>query len=458
MLLGVVTFWRGFSKLGDKGLPPPGREGFGSVLVVAIGGLFVAPLVFLLLSKVELAGYVCLALMIGIVAYLLWYGSQKDKVTFQRIIALVILLLGNIAFWASFEQAGNSLNFFARDNVKLQQEEHFPLGGTRGKVVEATAAQLVLDKGFQRDETVDITVTYPSKENPNVRVEAAAKVPPGSREARAPILIADLRATGSEGAPEPLGLLDNAKVDRTQDIVEAVAAADAARVVAAEAAAKAAVAEPQGTEAPPGPATEEAEAAKARADKLAVDFVVGPVREFEWFQSVNAIFIVMLGPVFSWLWVFLDRKGRNPSIPFKFGLGLVQVGLGFALIVWSFRGADQAGLVPWYMLTGLYLIHTTGELCISPVGLSMVTKLAPPTITGFVMGGWFLSIANANFAASLFSAVAGGGHGAEATQTGAEALAVYESAYVPIIWMSVGIGVLFLVLSKQINKLMHGVK
>jgi len=102
----------------------------------------------------------------------------------------------------------------------------------------------------------------------------------------------------------------------------------------------------------------------------------------------------------------------------------------------------------------VYLLHTTGELCISPVGLSMVTKLAPAHMTGIVMGAWFLSISMGNYVAGLFSALAG-----ETAEPGEGApLAGYVSAYQPIFYMAVGSGVLLLLLSKPINKLMHGIK
>jgi dipeptide/tripeptide permease len=443
MLLGVVTFWRGFAALGDKGLPPKGREGVSSILVVIVGGLALAPAVYMLLAKAELAGYVTLALLIGILLYLVWYGLKSDKVTFQRILALIILLIGNIAFWASFEQAGNSLNFFARDQVKWESTDNFPLGGTRGELKSADAQSVTLPVGFARaldgakSGSVNITVTYPSPENVNIKVDATAELASGEYLPDTPLAVA---------------LADNDKKPRNQDIANAMANWEAAKTKFA-----AAVAKHSADQTDPA-AKQEFDEAQTLLKKSSVEFVIGPVREFEWFQSVNAIFIVLLGPLFSALWVWLDRRNANPSIPFKFGLGLVQVGLGFALLVWSFKGADANGLVPWYMLTGLYLIHTLGELCISPVGLSMVTKLAPPTITGFVMGGWFLSIANANFGAALFSSLAGGGEHGEAPATGTAALVSYQGAYMPIIYMSIGVGVLFLLLAKPIDKLMHGIK
>lgn len=114
-----------------------------------------------------------------------------------------------------------------------------------------------------------------------------------------------------------------------------------------------------------------------------------------WFQSVNALFIIALAPVFAWLWV---RLGKNePSSPAKFAAGLLLVGAGFALMLLPAMSAADGSLVsPWW-LVAMYLLHTLGELCVSPVGLSAMTKLAPERVTGLIMGVWFLGPAIANY-------------------------------------------------------------
>jgi len=107
-----------------------------------------------------------------------------------------------------------------------------------------------------------------------------------------------------------------------------------------------------------------------------------------WFQSVNSIAILTLGPVFVWLWVALGRF--NPSIPRKFGLGLIFNGLAFWLLMFTLSSlVDEAGKVPFWTLFMVYVIQTVGELCLSPIGLSMTTKLAPVKMVGFAMGGWW---------------------------------------------------------------------
>jgi len=126
-----------------------------------------------------------------------------------------------------------------------------------------------------------------------------------------------------------------------------------------------------------------------------------------WLQSVNALFIITLAPVFAWLWIRLGP--RDPSSPAKFGVGLVACGLGYALLAVGAMVAAGGVMVSPLWLTAVYLLHTIGELCLSPVGLSAMTKLAPARISSFVMGVWFLSLSVGNYLggrlASLYEAL-----------------------------------------------------
>ena len=108
------------------------------------------------------------------------------------------------------------------------------------------------------------------------------------------------------------------------------------------------------------------------------------------FQSVNPLFIMLFAPVFSWLWITLGKSGKEPAAPYKFAVGLTLLGLGFLVLTLG-KTASVAGLVPAFFLILLYLLHTLGELTLSPVGLSLVTKLSPAKIVGMLMGIWFLS-------------------------------------------------------------------
>ena len=136
--------------------------------------------------------------------------------------------------------------------------------------------------------------------------------------------------------------------------------------------------------------------------------IFGWLMPASWAQNFNALFIVLLAPVLAAMWVGMGKRGTEPSIPTKFALGLLQLGLGFGILAIGGKYFSTDGLTPLVFIVLLYLLNTTGELFLSPVGLSMVTKLAPERMTGMVMGAWFLSIAGANFVAGQIAKLTGG--------------------------------------------------
>jgi POT family proton-dependent oligopeptide transporter len=132
------------------------------------------------------------------------------------------------------------------------------------------------------------------------------------------------------------------------------------------------------------------------ADRFTDTRILGWEFPSTWFQSANSIYIIMLAPVFAWLWVKLGK--RDPSSPLKFAFGLIVLSLGFLLLVPGAQlAATQDGGVSPFWLLGVYLLHTIGELCLSPVGLSTMTKLAPARVGGQMMGIWFLAASVGNF-------------------------------------------------------------
>jgi POT family proton-dependent oligopeptide transporter len=165
------------------------------------------------------------------------------------------------------------------------------------------------------------------------------------------------------------------------------------------------------------------------------------------FQSINPIYIVLLGPVFAWLWTALGKRGLEPSTPAKFGLGLIQVGLSFLVLVW---GAELTGgtLVPVVLVFLLYLLQTTGELCLSPVGLSAMNRLAPRYMASLIMGAWFFATAGGEFVAGKIGQAIGGASGA---MTRESSLSMYEK----IGWIGAGLGVAVLVVAPLVKRLMH---
>ena len=175
-------------------------------------------------------------------------------------------------------------------------------------------------------------------------------------------------------------------------------------------------------------------------------------------QFFNAAFIVLLAPLFSMLWNGMARRGIEPPIPIKFGIALMGVGAGFLFLVWGAQFAGSDFKVGLWWLAGLYLIHSIAELCISPVGLSMITKLSIARIVGMMMGVWFLSIAVAQYVAGLVAQVASVETvGGQVTNLQVS-LNTYVGVFTMIGWISVGIGVVLLLLSWPLKYLMHGVK
>jgi POT family proton-dependent oligopeptide transporter len=298
MILGVLVFQFRAGMLGHIGKAPEAHQGIKPTLVVLGGALLMVPVIYFLLSKSALLGYVMVGLMALLALHFVLSGIRSgDRVQLHRYIAMLLLFLANCLFWALFEQAGSSLNFFARD------------------------------------------------------------------------------------------------------------------------------------------------------------FVDAPFH-FTLFQSANPMFILIYAPLFAMLWPALERRGVNPSIPRKFAIALIGAGLGFLVLATAINATPDGAKVFWVFLGLTYMLHTMSELCLSPIGLSMVTKLAATREVGLAMGGWFLSTAMANYLAGLIAAVASGGgeHGAQSS------VAQYAATFMQLWWLALVIGGAFFLFAPLMNRLMHGVK
>lgn len=161
-----------------------------------------------------------------------------------------------------------------------------------------------------------------------------------------------------------------------------------------------------------------------------------------WFQSLGPLFIIALAPVMAWLWIQLARKQLDPSVPAKFGAGLIFLALGFVVMAAAAKSVAAGNQVwPTWLVT-TYLVHTIGELCLSPVGLSSVTKLSPPRLVGQMMGTWFLASSLGNLIAGLLA----GRFSSDAVE--AMPRQYFEIGIIPFI-----AGVLLLIFAKPIRKL-----
>ena len=178
------------------------------------------------------------------------------------------------------------------------------------------------------------------------------------------------------------------------------------------------------------------------ADRLTDRVVLGWEAPASWLQSINPLFIVALAPVFAWFWVWLGS--RNPSIPLKFTLGLILLGLGFFVLAWGSTFTTDGSRVSPMWLIVTYFFHTVGELCLSPVGLSSITKLSPQRFVGQMMGIWFMAAALGNLLAGLLAGL-------------------IESLPLPQLFGTVGVmvagaGLLVLLVSGPVSRLVGDIK
>jgi len=166
------------------------------------------------------------------------------------------------------------------------------------------------------------------------------------------------------------------------------------------------------------------------------------------FQSINPIYIILFAPVFAWLWQTLGRRGLEPSAPAKFGLALLQVGLANLALVWGAQAYGLAAMTPVIFVFLYYLLATTGELCLSPVGLSAMNRLAPNFMASLIMGAWFYMTAVGNFVAGKIGEATGGHDGAMTKEA-------FLSIYDMFGWITIGIGVAVLAISPIVKRWMH---
>lgn len=176
--------------------------------------------------------------------------------------------------------------------------------------------------------------------------------------------------------------------------------------------------------------------AKKHVDLRVLEFEI-PV---SWLQAVNPFFIVLLGIPFAWMWTNLGRVGRDPSSPLKFSLGLIQLALGFVAMVFAAKAVADGGKAPLFWLVLAYFLHTTGELCLSPVGLSTVTKMAPVRLVGLMMGLWFLSNAFAGVLSGVIAKATTGEAG-------------YGEVFQNVVYFALASGGLLLILTPLLKRL-----
>jgi POT family proton-dependent oligopeptide transporter len=174
-------------------------------------------------------------------------------------------------------------------------------------------------------------------------------------------------------------------------------------------------------------------------------------------NSINPMFIILFAFPFSFMWAALSKKNINPYTPVKFGLGIVQLGIGFFIFAMSANYADAGGRVPFIFLVLGYLFITTGELFMSPVGLSKVTELSVAKVVAFMMGVWFLSSSFAHYVAGQIAQLTAVDQGDGEVVGGLQSLTTYTDVFQTVGYIAVGFGVFALLLTPLVKRWMHGV-
>ncbi|MEQ1931575.1 MAG: peptide MFS transporter [Parvularculaceae bacterium] len=174
-------------------------------------------------------------------------------------------------------------------------------------------------------------------------------------------------------------------------------------------------------------------------------------------QIFNPLFIVIFAPIFSIMWIWLSKRGLEPSVPLKFAIGLILVGVGFLVLVFGAQFHDSNFMVPLFWLGLAYFIHSIAELCLSPVGLSMITKLSIPKLVGMMMGVWFLSSAMAQYVGGIVAQFASSETVGGEVLNNEISLNTYLGVFQTIGVWGVGFGIVLLVLWPILRKGMHGV-
>ena len=416
---------------------------------VYLGTAALVPVVAILVQNNAVAGLL-MTVFGGLAMFKLAADAyQAPKIERERMQVVLILMFFSMLFWAFFEQAGSSLSNFTDRNVNRI---------VGGDVITAS------DVGQQR-ATLKITSAFLGREvggrRWDVKLVDAAQGTANQFIRNLPKELPDAEIQRLVNA-EALKTVDDLIAKRKP--AEEQKESDADKAASPDA---------------PAPEHKEEPSLLWRLKRVWAAKRIVPVLEgvtvtegmvgmaangtqlkASIFQAVNPVCIVTLGLVFSMLWSFLGKLKLEPNSSIKFSIGLLQLGLGFGVIWLGAKNSDQFGMVATGWLLLAYLLHTTGELCLSPVGLSMVTKLSPPRMVSTVMGAWFLATAFSNYLAGMIAALTGvGGHGEgkeNVIPPPIETVHVYGDVFGQIAIAGVVSSVILLALSPLLVRWMHG--
>ncbi len=405
-------------------------------LAVLLGVVVAVPLLALLVSRNSLAGVVLTATGIAALSYILFEAIfRSTRVECHRVFVLLVLMFFSMLFWAFFEQAGSSVNNFTDRNIDRVAEI--------GRVSEEDIGTTLVFRVPPRcdDKTMaklprltQEQLGYPCDEEIFARIDDIKARERGEKAKAA-------RAAGNTKQADQIeqGETTYQREDNVFTITHLAILRDQAGKEGAR----------------PADMT-----VSWTITQDHVGMGVGgseiPASEF---QAANPIFIVIFGLVFSTLWSVLATMRLEPSTPVKFSLGLLQLGLAFAAFWYgATQAADSRGMVSVYWLLLGYLLQTTGELCLSPVGLSMVTRLSPGRIVSTIMGAWFLATAFSNYLAgaiAMLTGVSHGGAGDHVIPPPVDTVDVYGNVFGWIAWTAVASALFCFIISPLLSYGMH---
>lgn len=369
------------------------------------------------------AGLVLLLSGLIAVVYLMKEAFKQPKIQRERLFVVFTLTFFSMWFWAFFEQNGSSVNNFTDRNIDRVSETALVTEADVGKTVQLSLVIGDSSKPFFSQE-------YLGHENGSAaikaKIEKALRQVEESKEPEKRMSKEDLDQTIAEVLAQPK--LSMTAITALREYAKTTEAKDEDKFI-------------------------EWTYTAENVGKIGLGGTEVPASVF---QSVNSIFIIIFGLAFTAMWGLLGKFGLEPSTPLKFSLGLFQVGLAFGMLYLGAITADEDGMVGMHWILLLYLLLTTGELCVSPVGLSMVTRLTPTQLVSTAMGAWFLASAFAQYLAAIIAQFAVVNEGtSKIVPIPAQTVNIYGDVYFAIACMGTASGVVCLLLTPLLVKWTH---
>ncbi|MBS0206273.1 MAG: peptide MFS transporter [Planctomycetes bacterium] len=417
-------------------------------VAVYLGTAVAVPVAAILLENTGLAGVLLGVFGGGALVMMIADAFQAERVERERMYVVLILMFFSMLFWAFFEQAGSSVNNFTDRNVDRI------IGGRRltSTDVGQTLERLPVTSAFLGRTVAGVTWN-------RTMVDRAQSI------ARETVMSAPANATRDEIT----SLVNSASLKLIDQLAKPAEPAAGDPVPDADDASNQKATEPTHDDKSAGWNDHLQRAMLAKELHATLQSVTvtedmvgmkvdGREVKASIFQATNPITILLLGLPLTMIWTFLARRRLEPNTAIKFSLGLLQLGLGFGAFWLGTKTCSSHGIVGVGWLLIGYMLHTTGELCLSPVGLSMVTRLSPVRMVSTVMGAWFLATAFSNYLAGLIAMLTGVGHegGGESTiPLPLKTVHVYGDVFWQIAIAGTVSGVLLLILSPILVRWMH---